>query len=218
MPRPTPTALWTGKNRSFASLMSLKCGITDGSQNSVRRAANRDVPTVVHFLVLMLEGMSSMGGNKLSGEEPSRLEERARDVVQRGRYAFIIADLVGTEGASAGLVEAQILVRESVFEPQRVLHINAVYVLRPHRRRGIGGTFLRAGCGLGPGNGLHAGRAEYPQGEPGPFGLRGGRVSSVRDGDDTRSVVVGSAGSRGTADKQFAHLGERVGRCAGTLS
>ena len=71
-------------------------------------------------------------------KNPDKYEKRVRDAVCREGHAYFVADLTGTGATPAGLVEALVVSREPVFEPKRVLHISAVYVLRPHRRRGIG--------------------------------------------------------------------------------
>jgi ribosomal protein S18 acetylase RimI-like enzyme len=55
-----------------------------------------------------------------------------------------IAETAGSEAAPIGLIDASILHPAPIFRPVQTLHIHALYVLPPYRRRGVGTALLRA--------------------------------------------------------------------------
>lgn len=94
------------------------------------------------------------GGARAVRESPCVwLEKRVRDAVHADGHAYSVADLIGTEMVSVGLVEAQSVSADPVFEPMRVLHISAVHVPCPQRGRGIGRTLIKAALDWGPDSG-----------------------------------------------------------------
>ena len=133
---------------------------------SIRRASAEDALILARFLGLMLEEMASMGGHEVSKAASAWLEKRVRDNVRKECHAYFVADLTGTGAIPVGLVEALVVSREPVFEPKQVLHISAVYVLRPHRRRGIGRALLGAALNWGRSSGCAVAKLNTLSGNP----------------------------------------------------
>ena len=119
----------------------------------VRRASAEDVLMLARFIRLTLEENVVMGGHEPSKEVAALLEKRVQHFVGSEVHAFFVADLIRDGAIPVGLAEAQAEPRSPPFEPKPVLHIRSLYVLPPHRRRGVGRALLQAalnwGCASG---------------------------------------------------------------------
>jgi len=112
----------------------------------IREATIHEAPTIRSFLRLMVEEMASLGGYPATDDEEqwTRVEQSIRDEIGRRDYLFLLASLADQPETQIGFLAAQVEMADPVFEPKRILHISAVYVLESHRRQGIGQALLKA--------------------------------------------------------------------------
>jgi len=94
----------------------------------------------------MLADMAAVGGHPIATHpEPwTRTEAEIQDSLQKPEHVHLLAETTGTEPGTIGWTLARTTERDPLFEPARVLHISALYVLPPCRRRGIGRALLEA--------------------------------------------------------------------------
>ena len=113
---------------------------------SIRRATAADAPLIVGFLRHMLADMAAVGGHPIATDTEPWIDVEAefRDHQQSPKHVHLLAERAGTELPPVGWAFARSKDRDPLFEPARVLHIHALYVLPPHRQRGIGRALLEA--------------------------------------------------------------------------
>ena len=128
----------------------------------LRRATRHDFATLIRLIHALLGEMYALSSKALTdqGEAWQDFETRILQTLnceEHGEYAYPcttdhlleLADLIGGEVLSIGLIEASILPPTPIFRPLRTLHIHAVYVLPRYRRRGVGTALLRAALDWG---------------------------------------------------------------------
>jgi GNAT superfamily N-acetyltransferase len=100
----------------------------------------------MQFLREMLIELASMGDHPLSrdDEEWAHLEHEITTGIQGPGQLYLLAEMVGLVPEPVGWAYARIEDREPIYEPERVLHISALFVSPPFRRKGIGRTLLEA--------------------------------------------------------------------------
>ena len=113
---------------------------------SIREALPGDAPVITHFIRLMLEEMTSMGGHEVTkaDEEWKRIQGMIEDGINSEDHIYLLADVADPPRTSIGVVEAQVVTLGDVFEPKKILHIRSVYVLDNHRRKGVARALLKA--------------------------------------------------------------------------
>jgi GNAT superfamily N-acetyltransferase len=118
----------------------------NGHPISIRPATTSDVPTIVAFLRRMLADMAAVGGYPVAtdSEHWADLETEFLDHLQEPGHLHLLAETGSALTEAAGWAFARTKERELVYEPAHVLHISAVYVSPPYRRRGIGRALLEA--------------------------------------------------------------------------
>lgn len=112
----------------------------------IREAAAADAPVIVRFLRSMVQDIASMGGHAVSTREEDwkRLTAGTREEVQQAEHLYLLADPEGAQKTPIGLAWARVAGLAPVFEPKRVLHIQALYVQGAYRQRGVGRALLEA--------------------------------------------------------------------------
>jgi GNAT superfamily N-acetyltransferase len=102
----------------------------------MRAATPDDVDTVVGMIRAMVVEMATHGTPPASRDEAvwGRVRERVAEAIDKPDAYF---RLVQRDGAAIALIEAATRPLHEVFEPRLRLHVSAVYVAVPHRRRGI---------------------------------------------------------------------------------
>jgi ribosomal protein S18 acetylase RimI-like enzyme len=123
----------------------------------LRHATQHDFATILRFVHAMLSEMYALGSRKLSDQTEAWLDFESRIVQslscdENGVHTYPcaadhlleIAETIGGEALSIGLIEAGILHSAPPFRPVQTLHIHALYVLPAYRRRGVGTALLRA--------------------------------------------------------------------------
>jgi GNAT superfamily N-acetyltransferase len=113
---------------------------------SIRQATDSDASVITGFLRFMVEEMASMGGHPASQDEAewANLEDVTRAQVDEQDHLYLLAETIEPQPTVIGLAGAEMVDLHFVFEPRRVLHINALYVLDSHRTRGVGQKLLEA--------------------------------------------------------------------------
>jgi GNAT superfamily N-acetyltransferase len=113
---------------------------------SIRPATETDAPVVLQFLRHMLQELASMGDPPLSGNEEgwAHLQHETTTGIQEPGQCHLLAETVGPAPAAVGWAYARIEDREPIYEPERLLHISALFVSSPYRKKGIGRTLLEA--------------------------------------------------------------------------
>lgn len=114
--------------------------------HTIREATAQDASVIARFLQRMLEEMASMGGHDVlrSEEEWTQIEKRICEKIAEKDRVYLLVSLADPQITPIGFAEAQVVSTAPVFEPKRILHIHAVYLLEAHRRKGIGQALLRA--------------------------------------------------------------------------
>jgi ribosomal protein S18 acetylase RimI-like enzyme len=99
---------------------------------------------MVAFLRQMLSDMASLGGRPLaSGDEPwIEMEAAFRDQQQDAECIHLLATTGAPDSDPVGWAFARSQEPDPLFEPARVLHIHALYVVPAYRRQGIGRALL----------------------------------------------------------------------------
>jgi ribosomal protein S18 acetylase RimI-like enzyme len=123
----------------------------------LRRAAQHDFAAVIRFVHAMLVEMYALGSRELPDHSEAWLDFESRILQSLSRdengahtypcaadHLLEIAETIGGEVLSIGLIEASILHPTPPFRPVQTLHIHALYVLPDYRRRGVGTALLRA--------------------------------------------------------------------------
>jgi ribosomal protein S18 acetylase RimI-like enzyme len=123
----------------------------------IRRAAQRDFTTILRFVQALLSEMYALSRRELSDQTQAWLdfESRILQALRRDEngahvypcaadHLLEIAESIGADTLPIGLIEASILHPAPIFRPVQSLHIHAVYVLPPYRRRGVGTALLRS--------------------------------------------------------------------------
>ncbi len=118
----------------------------DRRQVAIRPAAATDAPIVVQYLRDMLQELASMGGHPVSrnADQWAHLLHEIQGGIQEPSQLHLLAETVGSVPALVGWAYARLVDREPVYEPERVLHISALFVYGPYRREGIGRALLEA--------------------------------------------------------------------------
>lgn len=122
---------------------------------SIREATRKHSSILKDFLKLMVEEMASVGGYPVSQDEAvwTQIGDEIRDNTNRGDHVFFVAFPSDRPESSIGFAAAQVENVEPIFEPRRLLHIGALYVVRHYRRNGIGKLLLQALFDWGRGQG-----------------------------------------------------------------
>ena len=128
----------------------------------IRHAAQHDFATVIRFVHAMLSEMYALSDRALSDHTEAWLDFESRILQslscdESGVHAYPcaadhlleVAETIGGEVLSIGLIEASILHPAPPFRPVQTLHIHALYVLPAYRRRGVGTALLRAALNWG---------------------------------------------------------------------
>jgi GNAT superfamily N-acetyltransferase len=113
---------------------------------AVRPATVTDAPIVVQFLRDMLQELASMGDPPVSkdADQWARLEHEIGSGIEEPTQLHLLAETVGLAPTPVGWAYARIVDREPIYEPQRALHVSALFVSRPYRKQGIGRALLEA--------------------------------------------------------------------------
>jgi ribosomal protein S18 acetylase RimI-like enzyme len=128
----------------------------------LRRATRHDFATIIRFVHAMLSEMGALRSREHFDRSEAWLGFESR-VLQAlscdengdpsypcaADHLLEIANTIGGEALSIGLIEASILQPAPIFRPLRTLHIHAVYVLPRYRRRGVGTVLLRTAINWG---------------------------------------------------------------------
>ncbi len=128
----------------------------------IRRATQRDFATIIRFVHALLSEMYALGDHGLPDYSEAWLNFEGRVLQslscdENGVHTYPcaadhlleIAETLGGEVLSIGLLEASILHPAPIFRPVQTLHIHALYVLPIYRRRGVGTALLRAALAWG---------------------------------------------------------------------
>jgi GNAT superfamily N-acetyltransferase len=113
---------------------------------SIRKATAADASVITQFLRSMVDEMASMGGHPVTQDEAEwvNTENVTRSQAGEPDHLYLLAETSGPEPTAVGVAEAGVVDLHQVFEPRRMLHIHALYVLQPRRRRGVGQELLEA--------------------------------------------------------------------------
>lgn len=127
----------------------------NGSPVSIRPATASDVPTMVAFLGHMLADMAAVGGYPVAKDVApwTNVKTDFLDNLQAPGCLHLLAEMGKAPPKVIGWAFARTKERDPVFEPAGVLHISAVYVSPPYRRRGIGRALVSAVLEWGRGAG-----------------------------------------------------------------
>jgi GNAT superfamily N-acetyltransferase len=94
----------------------------------------------------MLEEMASMGGHPVSEDNDvwTRLEKNNQGEIGKQGHIFFLAEPLEAQSDPIGFAEARVVSTAVVYDPKRILHIHAIYVVEPYRRQGIGRSLFEA--------------------------------------------------------------------------
>lgn len=122
---------------------------------SIREATHKDSSILKDFLKLMVEEMASVGGYAVSKDQAvwTQIEHEIRDNISREDHVYLVVFPSDQPESSVGFAAAQVENVEPIFEPRRLLHVSALYVLRSYRGKGIGKLLLQALFDWGRGQG-----------------------------------------------------------------
>jgi ribosomal protein S18 acetylase RimI-like enzyme len=111
----------------------------DMTQFLSRTAADTDAATITGLLKRMVEEIASLGGYAVS-QDPDvwkQFEGAIERSAQQEDNVLIVACPSDNSEEVIGFVSGYIKTLEPLFEPRRILHISAIYVLALHRRQGV---------------------------------------------------------------------------------
>jgi GNAT superfamily N-acetyltransferase len=113
-------------------------------QVSVRPATIADTRVIVQFLRDMLSELASMGDHAMcqDQEQWARVFSETREVLDKADDLHLLAETADPCPVVVGWAYARITDLDAIYEPARVLHVSALYVSRPYRRKGIGQAML----------------------------------------------------------------------------
>jgi ribosomal protein S18 acetylase RimI-like enzyme len=128
----------------------------------IRHATQHDFTTIIRFVHAMLSEMYLLSKRELSDHTEAWLDFESRILQalscdENGNHVYPcaadhlleIAEAIGDEVLSIGLIEASILHPVPIFRTEQTLQIHAVYVLPHYRRRGVGTALLRTAIDWG---------------------------------------------------------------------
>ncbi len=128
----------------------------------IRRATQHDFATIIRLVHALLGEMYALSSTAITdqGEAWQDFETRILQTLnheEHGAYAYPcaadhlldLAETIGGAGLPVGLIEASILQPAPILRPVQTLHIDAVYVVPPYRRCGVGTALLRAAIDWG---------------------------------------------------------------------
>ena len=118
----------------------------DRTQVSIRPATRPDAPVITAFLRVMLQELASIGDPSPSGNEEgwAHLQHEIATGMQEPNQRHLLAETLGPAPEPVGWAYARIEEREPIYKPERVLHVSALFVSEPYRRKGVGQTLLEA--------------------------------------------------------------------------
>ena len=119
---------------------------TDRPGLSIRPATTADVPIIAQFLRAMLLELASRGGPPVAQDRglEERLEAEVHGSLGKKDRFHLLANVDDSAATPIGWAYARTFDREPFYEPEHALHISALYVSPPYRRRGIGRALLEA--------------------------------------------------------------------------
>jgi GNAT superfamily N-acetyltransferase len=93
----------------------------------------------------MLQELASMGDPPVSSnaDQWAQVQQDISSGVQEPDQLHLLAETVSPYRKPVGWAYARLRDLEPIYEPARVLHISALYVSRPSRRKGIGQVLLQ---------------------------------------------------------------------------
>jgi ribosomal protein S18 acetylase RimI-like enzyme len=123
----------------------------------LRPAAQHDFSTIIRLVQALLSEMHTLSSCDLTNHTEAWLDFETRilrtlsggaDSASRypcaADHLLEIAETIGGEVLSIGLIEASILPPTPLFRPAQILQIHALYVRPRYRRRGVGTALLRS--------------------------------------------------------------------------
>lgn len=111
---------------------------------TLRPAVIADVETITGFLRQMLEEMAVVGGYEVSTSRRV-WDERRQAIIQEidsPEHHFLVARTLAPNSRMIGIIEASIRYPPLILTPIPILHVHAIFVSEPYRRKGVGTALM----------------------------------------------------------------------------
>lgn len=128
----------------------------------LRHATQHDFTTIIRFVQAMLSEMEVLSHRELADRAEAWLDFESRisqtlSCDENGDHTYPcaadhlleIAEMMGGDESSIGLIEASLMHPRPTFRPVQTLYIHALYVLPSCRCQGVGTALLRAALAWG---------------------------------------------------------------------
>lgn len=112
---------------------------------SIRPAITTDTRVIVQFLRDMLHELASLGDHSVSQDQEQwvGVVSEMEKSLDNSDCLHLLAEIASPVPAPIGWAYARITDLEAIYAPARLLHVSALYVSRPYRRKGIGRAMLQ---------------------------------------------------------------------------
>ena len=110
------------------------------------QADSTDAHVVIELVLAMLHEMASYLGRPVAGDDEATnwLADQIALAMSDPDHLLLLVKSSDPESKPIGLVQASIRKPEPVFQPERILHVHAIYVKPGHRRQGIAERLIEA--------------------------------------------------------------------------